>query len=120
LLTYGGSLSGNLPAIGALPSGYNVSVNTNTLGQVKLVVQAVPANSPVFGGVTIAGGKLTLSGSGGTKNGMYYVLASTNLTLPLAQWQAIATNQCDASGCFTVTNLIFNNAPQRFYLLQSQ
>jgi len=120
LFTYGGALSGNLPAIGVMPSGCTGSVNTNTPGQVKLVVQAIPANPPVFSGATFAGGNLAMSGSGGTTNGTYYVLTSTNLSLPVAQWQFIATNQFDANGRFTVTNLVYTNAPQRFYLLQSQ
>ena len=120
LFTYGEALSGNLPSIGVMPAGYTGSVNTNTPGQVKLVVQAIPANPPVFGGATLAGGKLNLSGSGGTTNGTYYVLTSTNLSLPLAQWQFIATNQFDGNGNFTVTNLIYTNAPQSFYMLQLQ
>ena len=120
LFTCGGALSGSLPSIGVMPAGYTGSVNTNTPGQVKLVVQAIPANPPVFGGATLAGGKLNLSGSGGTTNGTYYILASTNLALPPAQWQFIATNQFDGSGNFTVTNLVNTNAPQRFYLLRSQ
>jgi polygalacturonase len=37
LLTYTGSLGGNVPALGSLPAGYNYSFNINTIGQVKLV-----------------------------------------------------------------------------------
>jgi len=120
LFTYGGALSGTLPALGVMPSGYTGSVNTNTAGQVKLVVQAAPRNPPVFGGISLSGGNLTLIGSGGTSNGTYYVLTSTNLMLPLAQWTPIVTNQFDTNGNFTVTNLVYTNAPRRFYLLQLQ
>ena len=38
LLTYTGNLSGNLPALGSTPAGYNYAFDTNTVGQVKLVV----------------------------------------------------------------------------------
>jgi polygalacturonase len=38
LATYGGSLTWNSPALGTLPAGYNFAFNTNTAGQVKLVV----------------------------------------------------------------------------------
>jgi polygalacturonase len=38
LLTYNGNLSGALPTLGAEPAGFNYSFDTNTLGQVKLVV----------------------------------------------------------------------------------
>jgi fibronectin-binding autotransporter adhesin len=119
LIAYGGALSGTLPAIGTMPAGYTGSVITNTVGQVKLVVQAAPANQPVFTNkVTLTNGTLTLSGSGGTANGTYYVLMGTNLTTPLAQWQFIATNQFDTNGNFTVDNLVYSNAPLRFYRLQ--
>lgn len=120
LFTYGGALGGNLPAVGTLPLGYTAGVITNTPGQVNLTVQKIPSNPPAFGSVTFTGGKLTLNGSGGTTNGTFYVLASTNLSLPPAQWQFIATNQFDASGGFIITNLPGTNGPQRFYLLQSQ
>ncbi len=119
LITYGGALSGTLPAIGVMPSGYTGTLNTNTSGQVKLVVQVAP-KPPVFDGVTLTSSNLTLSGSGGTANGNYYVLMATNLVTPLAQWQFIATNQFDTNGNFTVTNLAYTNAPQRFYLLRLQ
>jgi hypothetical protein len=120
LFTYGGALSGSLPAIGVMPSGYSFSISTNTPGYVNLVVKIIKPNPAVFGGTALAGGGLALSGSGGTSNGTYYVLTSTNLTQPLAQWQFIATNQFDTNGNFNVTNLVYTNAPQRFYLLQSQ
>jgi len=117
LMTYSGTLSGNLPAIGSMPPGYTGSVSTNTHGQVKLVVQIAP-NPPVFGNITLTNGALTLSGSGGTANSTYYVLTATNLMLPLAQWQFIATNQFDANGNFTASNLAYTNEPVRFYRLQ--
>jgi hypothetical protein len=118
LITYGSALSGSLPVIGTMPSGYIGSVNTNTSGQVKLVVQAASANPPVFNSPILTNGSLTLSGSGGTSNGTYYVLMASNLMAPLAQWQFIATNQFDTNGNFTVTNLVYTNAPLRFYRLQ--
>ena len=118
LLTYGGSLSGALPSIGSKPAGFNLVINTNTAGQVRLVVTMTA--SPRFGGATSTPAGLVFSGTGGAPGWPYYVLASTNLTLPPAQWQFIATNQFDGSGNFTVTNLVYTNVPQRFYLLQSQ
>jgi rhamnogalacturonan endolyase len=120
LFTYGGVLSGNQPAIGTMPSGYTGSINTNTVGQVQLVVQAIRPNPPIFGSASFDGGNLSLSGSGGTTNGTYYVLTSTNLALPPAQWQPIITNQFDANGRFNITNQAPTNAPNRFYLLQLQ
>lgn len=66
----------------------------------------------------VAGNSFVLSGQGGVAGGTYYVIASTNLNLPRAQWARIATNQFDASGNFAFTNTLSANAPQQFYLLQ--
>lgn len=120
LIAYAGALGGSLPAIGTMPSGYLGSLNTNTAGQVNLVVRAAPPNPPRFDTVGFADGNLTLSGSGGTTNGMYYVLTATNLMTPLAQWQNIATNQFDASGNFSITNAIDPSRPRQFYRLQAR
>jgi autotransporter-associated beta strand protein len=61
LLTYGGTLSGTLPAIASAPQGFDYTVATNTPGEVRLVavsagnpplpplvLSAMPSNSTVF------------------------------------------------------------------------
>jgi hypothetical protein len=56
LMTYNGTLSGNVPGLGAAPEGFNYSFDTNTVGQVRLVVSnsltppppPPPTNSTVF------------------------------------------------------------------------
>jgi len=78
----------------------------------------VVAPVPVIGGVNVSGGSLILNGAGGVTNGTYYVLAATNLTLPLDNWTRLATNQFDAGGNFNFTNGLNTNAAQSFYLLQ--
>ena len=92
----------------------------NTPGQVNLFIAAPPP--PSFGNIQVApdgnGGAFVLSGSGGVTNGIYYVLASTNLTLPLAQWPVVDTNPFDASGHFLFTNVPGSNAAQMFYRLE--
>ena len=116
LITYTTTLSGALPVIGSKPSGYSCTVNTNAAGQVRLVVQA--QTPPVFGSIQVAGANVVFSGNGGPTNVPFYVLASTNLTLPSAGWTRIATNQFNGSGDFSFTNVSDPNAPQSFYLLQ--
>ena len=119
LFTYGGNLSGN-PALSATPAGYNYSINTNTHGQVQLIVRSpTPPSPPDFDSVNIIDGtNLVINGSGGTTNGMFYVLATTNLTLPLNQWMHMATNQFNGVGNFAFTNGVSSSPPQMFYLLQ--
>jgi hypothetical protein len=46
LLTYGGGLSWGAPVLGSVPSGNSYSWDTNTAGQVKLVVQAPAPPAP--------------------------------------------------------------------------
>jgi polygalacturonase len=120
LFTYTGSLGGN-PVLGASPTvhSYNYTLDTNTPGQVNLVVAAPPP--PSFGNINVAqggSGAFVLSGSGGVTNGLFHVLASTNLTLPMAQWPVVDTNPFDASGHFLFTNVPGSNAAQMFYRLE--
>ena len=57
--------------------------------------------APGFRGIVAAGGgNFILSGVGGTNSGTYYVLTTTNLAMPLANWTPIATNQFDSQGQF--------------------
>jgi len=125
LFSYTGALSGQ-PTLGATPTGfagYTYRLDTNTAGQVKLLVaQPLP---PDFGNIQIVGSGggggsfgVAMSGTGGVTNGTYYVLVSTNLALPLNQWTPVATNQFDASGNFIFTNSAPTNAPQEFFRLQ--
>jgi hypothetical protein len=116
LITYRGALSGTLPAMGVKPSGFSCTINTNTAGQVRLVVQT--ETPPVFKPITASDGNLSFSGTGGPTNVPYYVLMTTNLALPVANWTRLATNQFDASGSFNFSNTINPDAPQTFYRLQ--
>jgi hypothetical protein len=102
--------------------GYTVIV-TNSVGSVTSAPPAVltVATLPNFTGITALGGgngAFILSGVGGTNNGTYFVLTSTNLAIPLASWTPIATNQFGNLGQFIFTNTPPTNTPQQFYLLQ--
>jgi hypothetical protein len=77
-------------------------------------------SAPTITSIHISGANLIVNGSGGINGWPYYLLASTNLTLPAAQWTHIATNQFDASGSFTVTNTIDPSVSQTFYRVQLQ
>jgi autotransporter-associated beta strand protein len=73
---------------------------------------------PVIGNVGLSGGNFILTGTGGITNGIYYVLASTNIAAPLTNWTRLLTNRFDSSGNFNFTNPAATNALQSFYLLQ--
>lgn len=58
---------------------------------------------------------LVLRGTNGVNNGVYQVLSSTAVTLPIINWPAIGTNLFDASGNFDCTNPVSSGDAQRFY-----
>jgi autotransporter-associated beta strand protein len=116
LFTCAGTLTYDDFMLASAPAGYNYSFNTNTPGAVKLIV--APTAPPKFGGLTANGANLIFSGGNGVPLGSYVLLTSTNLSLPLANWTGVLTNQFDANGNFNITNALDANAPQNFYLLQ--
>ena len=116
IMTYGGTLSGALPVIGSKPAGYSIAVNTNTVGQVRLVVQV--QTPPVFGNINLVGTNLVFTGTGGPTNENYFELATTNVSLPVASWTRLATNKFSATGAFSFTNAVNPALPQTFYRLQ--
>ena len=106
----------------ALPLGSSFitavySGDANNFNRSSTISQVVVA--PQFNAVTLDPAGLVLSGSFGVSNGTFYILATTNLTLPVGQWTAVLTNQYDGGGNFDFTNPIDPNAPQSFYLLQA-
>ncbi len=116
LFTYGGGLSLGHLTFGTKPAGFNYSINTATPGAVKLIV--APTNSPSFGNLAMSGNNFVLRGNNGVPLGNYYVIGSTNLALPVTNWTRLATNQFDATGSFTFTNVLNPNSSQWFYRLQ--
>jgi hypothetical protein len=63
---------------------------------------------------------LLISGTNGVPGVTYFVLAQTNLAIPLNNWIRFSTNQFDASGNFSFTNPTDPKLPARFFLLQLQ
>ena len=117
LIACSGTLSGNLLTIGTLPSGCVATINTNTPGQINLIVQ-LPSPPTISNGSLSSDGTLILNATGGPSHSAVYLLSSTNLSAPLSQWPRLATNQFDGSGNLSFTNAIDPNTPQTFYLLQ--
>jgi len=98
-----------------LPSGF---VWTNKLlvdGSIQVIG---PPSPPRIESVVRSGTNVIISGTGGTANSSYRVLASTNVALPLPNWIPILTNQFNGSGAFSFTNAMSPVVPRRFYILQ--
>ena len=96
-----------------------LSWNTNQLavnGTIQVTGTAVP---PQISSAVLSGTDLVMSGSGGIADTKYYVLASTNVALPLTSWTSIATNPFDGIGNFSFTSTVADpGTPQRFFKLQ--
>jgi hypothetical protein len=74
---------------------------------------------PVISHISSSGSQLFLSGTNGFPSATYYLLASTNLVLPTANWNCEATNAVSGN-TFTFTNPLTPGAPQKFYQLKIQ
>ena len=65
----------------------------------------------------MTGGYFVFSGTNGAPGWTYYVLASTNLEVPLAGWAVIATNAFDGAGNFSFSNAVVPGSPREFYAM---
>lgn len=74
-----------------------------------------PTGPIVITHTALLAGNLVLSGTGGTANGTYYVIAATNLAVAVTNWPAIATNSFDASGNFNWAQSPMPPAAGQFY-----
>jgi len=63
------------------------------------------------------GANLVFTGNGGPAGGKNYLVATTNLALPISQWSRVATNQFDLAGGFSFTNVLSVGVPQQFLRL---
>lgn len=114
-----GSYSGAFAGYTLPPLTVGLVWNTNTV-PIAGTLSVVKLTSPVLATPGFAGGNLVLSGSGGVDSWPYFLLASTNLGLPAAQWTRVATNQFDRNGNFILTNPVTAASPQMFYRVQLQ
>ena len=114
--------------VGNLPGGYNATVtSTSTEIQLQVSPQTGPGtftSKPAMLSFALNGSNVSISGTNGQAGDAYYLLTSTNVALPLAQWTVTATNvvgSVGANGSFTFvgTNVIVPADQQQFYILSS-
>lgn len=77
---------------------------------------------PTITNLTLTGTNAVLNAINGLAGHTYAVLSSTNISLPLNQWNSVATNVLTGSGPFTIaaTNAVDSAAAAQFYILQAQ
>jgi rhamnogalacturonan endolyase len=113
---FSGSFSA--PVLPPLSNGLLWNTNLlNTNGLISVVVAPSPS-APLISSVSLNGGDLIFAGTNGPVDATYYVLTSTNITVPLTNWTRIATNQVPANATFIFTNAISPGSAQGFYRLQ--
>jgi hypothetical protein len=95
-----------------------VAQTTNLETYSNVVSTVVNPLSPFPIHFTFAAGTLTLSGSGGTAGGTYYVIGTTNLLLPLAQWPVVTTSSYDGSGNFNVAIPVVSTTPAEYFRIR--
>ena len=78
-----------------------VAKNSSLASYSNVVSTVIAPPLPVAIHVQFSGGSLSLSGTGGTAGGTYYVIGSTNLAVPMGSWTVLSTNLFDASGNFS-------------------
>jgi hypothetical protein len=107
--TYSGSFTTITPAA----PGNGLAWDTSQLSSGIIGVISAPPSQLQFTNSSISAGNLVFGGSGGTPNGMYELLTTTNLSSP---WVPIATNSFDVNGNFSVTNSIAG--PQQYFSIE--
>ena len=134
--------NGTTPYLGTVNSGSNTSLTnrlatngpvfitaaqlykdiTNASDHLPVVADyTIPVPAPLFTGVSIAGTNLVVTVTNSATGGVYLVLMSTNLSLPLTNWTILATNVASGNSfIFTATNAVNPAATNRFYLLQQR
>jgi hypothetical protein len=116
--TLAGTVAANF-ALAPLPAGFSGSlVGSPANKTIDLVIAPSTAVIPRFKAINLSGMNLVFNGTNGLPNGNYYVMASTNLDLPLTSWLRLSTNPFDGSGGFNFTNPLNPGALQMYYLLQ--
>ena len=111
-----GAYSGTFANIVPPTTGTGLAWDTSQLTTSgTLLIGALP--KPGISSVALSGGNMVLSGTNGTPGGTYYVLTSTDLTIPLSSWTSVATNVFDGGGHFFYTAGATN--AQRFFAIKA-
>lgn len=78
-------------------------------------IRRVISYTPIINTATYSDGNFVVTGSGGRPVWGYYLLASTNINLPLTSWTPGALRGSDSLANFVFTNSIDPSASQMFY-----
>jgi hypothetical protein len=80
------------------------------------ITEGIP---PTISSAFMQGNNFIMTGTNGSAGATFYVVSSTNLSTPFANWTPQSTNTFTGSN-FSVTNVVQPGAPVRFYSLELQ
>jgi len=114
---------------GSMPAGRwffngqldDVRIYERMLSQAEIqsaMVGSPPVTNPRIVAATLSNGSLVFNGTNGVPGATYYVLGSTNVAVPVANWTRVTTNTFGPGGEFHFTNSVNPLVPQSFYVLQ--
>jgi rhamnogalacturonan endolyase len=107
----------NFTDISSSPTLYYRIRSSNPAGSSSYSNIATPI-PPTISIASISANNFLINGTGGFPGGTYYLLSTTNLTLPCPLWPRVATNTFDPSGNFSTSQNLNATSPQSFYTLQ--
>jgi hypothetical protein len=115
-VTEGGSgvTQSNLTATASL-STFTDSQSSNVF-----YTYVITLEPPRVDALTLAPTGIHLLGSGGSSNGLCYVLTSTNMALALSNWSRIATNMFQSNGTFSIGISVNPAEVFRFFRIETQ
>jgi pectate disaccharide-lyase len=76
-----------------------------------------PVTTPTITSVQLTDQGFEIQGIGGASNGVFDVLASTDMNIPVDSWTVIGTHNFDAAGNFSVTNPVPDGTDYEFFAL---
>jgi len=106
-----------VPGYGSLFRAISANSFAATSGSASSVtiVEIITATPPITQTIARNGNQIIINGTGGKAGTTYWILTTTNVALPIAQWTPIVTNQFSAGGGFSYANVIQPNTPAQFF-----
>jgi hypothetical protein len=108
---------GNFPATWVQQAG---STFTAASGQITVGASLPPPSTPHITSIQVSSASLSLSATNGSAGGPWTLLQSTNIALPLSQWQTNSAGNFDGSGNLSTNILNTATNGQEFYILEVQ
>jgi hypothetical protein len=107
-------------AAGLRTAGVSIANDDSNEDPYDFAIQGTGVETPPlnFTNTVLAGSNLVMAGSGGSAEGTYYVLASTNVADWMTNWTCVATNTFGVSGSFSVTNAVDPAKASQFFRLR--